>query len=483
MGPTREWITTSQQKQTNCECISPFFGGKCFRESYIDTYTAVGNPAEYNIEITIIDEETVDRLSFPFHQDPGQLPTGVEPSIDEILCTNLCDQREDCIGIVLKQGDPPDFGIDQGVSTSSENKNQKPKCTLLSNQVVVKPGKNIPYSINQDATLYLKSDQDPVFKDRVFVYAGVKPLRYWLVDEFRNFESQSRAMYKNQLIQFDWTPQFLINNTGCTDRDGRPCVDMDNRMDVGMDVGMDMGMGMGTTLGSKRYHYHNNEFDNSWKCEQCRRSHYYKECHHRRHNRHRQSPRRCCPYGSSWIGIFSSQQIPLSVSQLMDIINMTGSFNPDDFVIIRKTGTTRLTFPSTWKELWGVFIKTDDLKNGVSPPPPPPPSEPPPPPPSEPPPPPSDIINVTWNLVSFPSVGSGNVLSINAGDTAIFTSSDGLFHDLTSTNSTWNVTATPFDFPIANPFMTTITFNMSGTFYVKCRVHPNQMRLQINVSS
>ena len=124
-GPTREWTTGQSITFNTCDCLDPFFGPECFRESYVDTYTSIGTPSQDNIIATFSDPQTVDRLSFPFTGNPGRLPDDEESLVPEIICTQLCDQDRTCLGVWWTQAEPPLFGIQQSES-------EKPKCQLIS---------------------------------------------------------------------------------------------------------------------------------------------------------------------------------------------------------------------------------------------------------------------------------------------------------------------------------------------------------------
>ncbi len=135
--------SNTQWSHLRCTCTVPFFGSSCTRESYSNGYQAIGNPSSDDITINVIDTPVVDALSFP---------------VDDITCTGLCDDDELCTGVIFQS-----------------------TCTLLSGDVIVSPNIIIPYSMEIDSTLYLKGDdRHLIFTDRVFIYTGTLPARYYL---------------------------------------------------------------------------------------------------------------------------------------------------------------------------------------------------------------------------------------------------------------------------------------------------------------
>ena len=422
-GPTREWTTGQSITFNTCDCLDPFFGPECFRESYVDTYTSIGTPSQDNIIATFSDPQTVDRLSFPFTGNPGRLPDDEESLVPEIICTQLCDQDRTCLGVWWTQAEPPLFGIQQSES-------EKPKCQLISDQVVVKPGTNIPYSSTVDSVLYLKKNVEPEFKDRVFVHRGQNPLRYWTADSYRSpfGDNRSQTMFDRQLIKFNWTPEVVINTTGC-----------------------EMNRDSNCPWGQTWYGFFSDRIinltDNS----------------------------------------LLKELIDKSVSGDMGAINIRGQ----EYVVVRP-GQTQLIFPASWRELWGAFVDpstipgvlaniittpdisiTDNMMSFDS---------------SNP-----NLINlgnmqnqvmeiVNLNTNTFPRTGEGKMVTIRVGERIEIISTDQKYHDLVSTDSEWYITNTPINLGVANPFQAIITFGESGTFYLKDRINPQIARLIIHVN-
>lgn len=427
-GPTREWTTGQSITFNTCDCLKPFFGPECFRESYIDTYTSIGTPAQSNIVATFGQTQIVDRLSFPFTGNPGRLPDEDESPISEIICTKLCDQDQSCLGVWWTQAEPPLFGIDLPV-------NQKARCQLISDQIVVKPGTNIPYSSTVDSVLYLKKDVEPEFKDRVFVYQGQKPLRYWTVDRYSSpfGDNQSQTMFNKQLVRFDWSPQIVINATGC-----------------------DLSMNQSCPWGRTWYGLFSNRI----------------------------------------INVTNNSLLKELIDKFNSNNQSAVTINGQEYVVVGPE-QTRLIFPPNWGELWGVFVdpstipnlllpeirtnatvntrmdnilldetiddSTDNMtgmritQNQI-------------------------VDTLDLNTLSFSQFGEGKVTTIRVGDRLEIISTDQKYHDLVSTNSEWYITNGPINLGVANPFHTHISFSRPGTYYLKDRMHPQIVRLIVRVN-
>lgn len=208
-GPSRRWGYKTESAAPVCMCVAPFFGSSCDRESYSDKYTAIGDPAADAINTTVISQQSVDRMSFPLSS-----PDQEDSNMSHTLCTGLCDSDVTCIGVIYRQGAPPDFGI---------GSLEKPECELLSGNVKVIPNNNIPYSIDKDSTLYLKQEQLTgagaiQFLDRVFMYKGQLPLRYWLTDRYSENEGGIRtwAGYNGAQYNLDFIPSNVVNDANFT---------------------------------------------------------------------------------------------------------------------------------------------------------------------------------------------------------------------------------------------------------------------------
>lgn len=194
-GPTRFWNKGSGTPKHICNCYPPFWGENCMRESYSDKYLAVGTPNINDILLPNMNEQTVSRLSFPFKGNNSE-------NEEQLICTELCDQDEQCTGVLWNGPNNQEMGIN----------NPSGSCGLLYGDVIVQNGKNIPYLINDDATLYLKNSNKLIFEDRVFVWNGTLPLRYWLYNQIWEKNIRLLTMYANTIYKLTFIPTNFIND-------------------------------------------------------------------------------------------------------------------------------------------------------------------------------------------------------------------------------------------------------------------------------
>jgi len=149
--------TNTRWTDDGCECEEPYFGGKCQQEKHDKKYFAVG--MANNIKKRVIGEDRTRGKSFNSNGSDG-------------TCSDECNRNEACIGFIYNK-----------YNETSGN------CELLGDNVVVEKGKNLEYSPNKEATLYMKSSANLHFEDRIFLeeFKGITPPRYWLVDELPSF--------------------------------------------------------------------------------------------------------------------------------------------------------------------------------------------------------------------------------------------------------------------------------------------------------
>lgn len=197
-GPTREWNTVLNITSGTCLCQIPFYGEECFLETYDNMYTALGQITDEQADYEIDLNTETHRLSFPYNTD------------NDSLCTAMCDADDDCIGVKWQSQGPPDFGI----NTTDPALSTKGKCTLLRNKVVFTPGVPLKYDLDLQANIYMKREIDPEVKDRVFIYKGPKPTRFWLADSFADGATQMNALYHATQQKIEYYPETLINSTG-----------------------------------------------------------------------------------------------------------------------------------------------------------------------------------------------------------------------------------------------------------------------------
>ena len=201
-----EWIF-STANGNRCQCLQPFFGPSCTRELYDDNYFGVGSANIDSLDFETLMTVQADRLSFPYIN----VSEIIVPSEPEIICTQECDIREDCIGVFWP-------------STPSGELFDKRTCTLMENVVNLKPTGSIAYNNNFDNNLFLKPGGRLRIQNRVFAYIGALPLRYYLRDVYVNDDGSDQmiALYEQTQYKFSFKPEFVVNDTGCSDTSGCP---------------------------------------------------------------------------------------------------------------------------------------------------------------------------------------------------------------------------------------------------------------------
>lgn len=139
----------------HCECQAPFFGPICSQEKHDLKYFAVGTPLNNSINIDVLQRSQVNGKSF-------------SNSRSTETCSDQCNQNSECIGFLYHGGNQ-----EEGI------------CTLLKGNVIVPSERSIPYSYDQEATLYLRSSSNLHFEDRIFLggFTGSIPPRFWLTKE------------------------------------------------------------------------------------------------------------------------------------------------------------------------------------------------------------------------------------------------------------------------------------------------------------
>lgn len=164
-----------------CLCEIPYYNNDCQLESYINTYITVGQLQESQVDKNIINSPIVDSLSF---DSTGKYINN--------SCTKQCDNNINCIGIYYNSNDKT--------------------CQLLSKLDIVS-GSVITYDLFEQANYYIKDSYNLVLLDRVIVYNGIKPLRYWLTNSYSNGGSNMTALFRNVVYTLTYRPTQLINTT------------------------------------------------------------------------------------------------------------------------------------------------------------------------------------------------------------------------------------------------------------------------------
>lgn len=185
--PHAAWGLDVNTGQSGCYCVRPYFGPSCTREAHTSTYYGAGTPTPQDMTALGI-PSTAPQLAFA-------IPTvSVNGGAAEtsLSCTAQCDAMEGCKGVIW----------------ASQN-----RCDLLMTPVEVPAGRTISYSPDTDATLYLKRGIHPQFTDRVFVYTGSLPLRFWVRSPIRTEGTQLQAIARGEVVKLNFKPTHVLNDT------------------------------------------------------------------------------------------------------------------------------------------------------------------------------------------------------------------------------------------------------------------------------
>lgn len=176
-----------------CGCASPYWSGNCQRESYKPQYIATGKVNPGSITITPIGSPVVtNQLSYP-----------VESST--ISCTDLCDATNNCTGVIWEP-----IPIDDNHQLLSG------VCTLFS-QVVVNPSYHINYNPLADSNIFVKDNLSAIkFTDRVLIYSGSLPPRWWTNIRQALIDSNHIIVVKGRVYNLTFYPEHAFNSTPMT---------------------------------------------------------------------------------------------------------------------------------------------------------------------------------------------------------------------------------------------------------------------------
>lgn len=201
-----KWVIDKKSGTSNCTCNKPFYGCGCKRESHNIDYLGVGqwSPEKFNYQQ--ICTFPADRLSFNLNDHPGSTDYDTEP---EVVCTRICDNTDCCTGVVFKEYE---------VEEKEGNTGQK-QCILLYDELVIKSGEELTMESYIQSELFIKKSKTkyPKFKDRVFVYRGNLPTRFWFSDYYTSDtgDTELQVLRQNLHIQLSFKPKYIINETGC----------------------------------------------------------------------------------------------------------------------------------------------------------------------------------------------------------------------------------------------------------------------------
>ena len=199
-----------------CACNEPYWGGDCQREAYDGHYFAVGNVptglSSSMIANPIIAKFDTNRLSFEAADD-NSLP-----------CTKVCDGLPNCGGVIWEPSIPePPPQSSSGLLLSSAN-NFNGSCTVFEGHITFR--EDLPVGLptfnpDVDATLYSKDPESqapapPIFDQRVFLYQGQLPYRYWLEGRLYTNSGKVLQMFPNVTYTLDFIPTGSININALT---------------------------------------------------------------------------------------------------------------------------------------------------------------------------------------------------------------------------------------------------------------------------
>lgn len=150
-----------------CVCNDGFYGPNCHQEKHHRSYYAAGAPDYDNLHLNILDESLASGKSFK---------TG--------SCSQRCSTTTGCTGFIYrKENDYASEGL----------------CTLIgpgptTPAVIVNQDDTIPYTLDMESTLYMKSFEQIEFQTRIFLAKDpiFMPRRYWLHKERKNFKQLER---------------------------------------------------------------------------------------------------------------------------------------------------------------------------------------------------------------------------------------------------------------------------------------------------
>lgn len=154
--PQSNWFLDS------CQCVTPFFSDRCHEEAVSNLYYDIGMTS------TILGTgNDVNRLSFPY---TFQFDSPFSNQ-NQIICTNLCDQSTDCVGVMYIQGPTGTDGI-----KAPDN-----YCGLLTDLDSLT---GLTFSSSKQGNVFLKKPNVPYLPNQGLVYRGTFPTnRYWVASQ------------------------------------------------------------------------------------------------------------------------------------------------------------------------------------------------------------------------------------------------------------------------------------------------------------
>lgn len=181
---TCDSIITAEWKNNKCYCKPPFFGPSCEHEKHEKGYIALGYLPKENL--TLVSPNVISTLvtkGKSFHNETLE---------SKETCSYYCNSNPDCIGFFYNQGE----------------------CTLLKNNILISRNTSIPYSVERDSNIYLKSLEHILLEDHVLL-SGIKdrlPLRFWLIEESPNY----KKVPINTITKINFVPVYYKSHQSLT---------------------------------------------------------------------------------------------------------------------------------------------------------------------------------------------------------------------------------------------------------------------------
>ncbi len=185
--PNRTW----DEETSSCNCLPPFWGKECERESYSETYLALGTASVG--ELDVYKTTLVHRQSFPF--------SGYDEAI-QTTCDQACDESEECIGYALERSD-----------FSPDSQEPLMGCNLLRREPTLT---SISFNPDTDSNVFLHRERSlgrPRFPEKVILYSGDLPTRFWLEQRASTEEYQIVTIGMNSIERIDFFPENEINDS------------------------------------------------------------------------------------------------------------------------------------------------------------------------------------------------------------------------------------------------------------------------------
>lgn len=161
-----------------CQCAPGLYGPNCNLAAFDATYYAAGQtPPEGAPTLTALGTKAISGVSF-----------GTQSA------TSQCSALPGCVGFALTG----------------------PNQATFFSQMSLPQDLHLPFLPEKPAVYYLKRGQVPKFPDRVFLYRGSKPLRYWMLDRVITDEVNLLALEKNTVYELLFVPEGIVNDGNLT---------------------------------------------------------------------------------------------------------------------------------------------------------------------------------------------------------------------------------------------------------------------------